>query len=95
MIDKFNSNYELNATMPDKINTRNKINNSNIILSYNKSSINPNYNEQKQNNENNLGIIKNIRPNMKNKKIKKITKLTNDHQNYNTEKKMIIVSIME
>ena len=87
MIDKFNSNYELNATMPDKINTRNKINNSNIILSYNKSSINPNYNEQKQNNENNLGIIKNNRPNMKNKKIKKITKLTNDHQNYNTEKK--------
>lgn len=59
MIDKFNSNYELNATMPDKINTRNKINNNNIILSFNKSSINLIDNEQKQNNENKVGIIKN------------------------------------
>ena len=38
--------------MPDKINTRNKINNNNIILSFNKSSINLIDNEQKQNNEN-------------------------------------------
>ena len=45
--------------MPDKINTRNKINNNNIILSFNKSSINLIDNEQKQNNENKVGIIKN------------------------------------
>ena len=39
--------------MPDKIN------NNNIILSFNKSSINLIDNEQKQNNENKVGIIKN------------------------------------